>query len=210
MATNTNIGTSGPGLLSLPNMASVVSTPGGVVSSLGRGMAADSVFPRLPNLEFYARGRGRNLLHGHVGGFQGTLEVHATLGATGTARALCFLTDVEGSANVIILSVTTTNAPNVTIRDHAGVIVAATNNAAALASGARIRLRVAWDSRNPVSGLNYAVVSLNGVELTYSTAPTAAWTAFQPTLLMLAGAQGAFSDANGIIEVVQASNTVSP
>ncbi len=204
-------------------MGSVVSTPAGVVSSLGQGMGVNSVFPKLPQLEFYAQGVGRNSLvervpssdprfirGSRIAGGQGTLEVHAQLNAAGSARALCFLTDVEGGSNVIVLRVAANNAPNVTITDHMGVTVVATNNTTALGSGARIRLRVAWNSVNPVSGANYAVVSLNGVELTYSTAPTTAWTAFKPTLLMLAGAQGALSDFNGTIEVVQASNAVSP
>lgn len=66
MATNTNIGAAGTELLSLPNMGSVVSTPAGVVSSLGQGIGVNSVFPKLPQLEFYARGVGRNSLVEHV------------------------------------------------------------------------------------------------------------------------------------------------
>lgn len=208
---STNIGGAGTELLSLPNMATVTTTPGNRVSYLGQSMAPNSVFPKVPQLEMYARGVGRNVVT-KLSGHQGTLEVTATLGAVGSARALCFLTDEEGGGNAILLYVGSANEPNVTITDKYGTVVAQTDNATALGTGARIVLRVAWDSRYEMAASTHAVVTLNGVPLTYSTEPITEWEAFRPNLLMLAGANSTFSvvDANGIVEIVQASNLPSP
>lgn len=84
----------------------------------------------------------------------------------------------------------------------------------AIAEGARVHVRMVWDSAQPVDGPRYAALTINGVSIPvgdWSTSPTTAWAPFQPLYLVL-GDHPTFGDDgfNGTVEAAQLSEVITP
>jgi hypothetical protein len=174
------------------------------------------------DLVFSAAGRGQWELSepgmfprgSRVAGVRGSLDVVVTLGATGTARAICYLGD---AVHRTALAVDVSNRPLVEIMDASGFVVArGVPTGAALAEGQRVQVRWVWDSTSAVAGARYVRLQVNGVDVPgsdWAVNPTSAWIAFRPQVLVLAGGvtvHSPFAAFNGDVEAVQTSNVVHP
>lgn len=183
-------------------------------TNLGVGMASPVVVPLLPGQIVKTLGRGRLDLENRVSGRQGSIDLLVDVGAAGTARTVCYLTDnITAPANVIAVKIDTSNRPRVVITNALGVTVASvTPSYAAISAGQPVTIRVTWNSQAAVDGTRFASLRVNREFIpgaNWATNPTAAWPSFQPTHLMLGGTLSD-ADFNGTIQVLQISETVTP
>jgi len=210
MLVQTNMGTPTVGLNQGPNW------------STGSSMLGHTVVPLIPSVAFNSRGRGVQSLtlegdHGpRLSGVRGTLDLLLIMGASGTARTICVLTDNPSSpTKYIAIKIDTSNRPFVIIKDSLGTTVAQVGpNFAAIPAGQTVSVRMAWDSQNIVDAASTrrATFKVNRDAVAssdWTTNPTANWTSFQPTHVML-GASLGDADFNGTVSAVQLSNVVSP
>lgn len=210
MQVQLNMGTPSVGLNQAPNWG-------------GTSMDPHTVVPLLPSQCFSARGRGAQSLTleanrgPRVNGPQGSLDLLILTGAAGTARTVCFLTDNPASpTRYIAIKIDTSNRPLVQLTNNLGTVVAAvTPSYTAIPAGRTVTIRLAWDSQNmidPLTSTRRVSLRVNrefvpGTD--WTTDPTANWTHFQPTHLVL-GASLSDADFNGIVSAFQASNVVLP
>lgn len=203
------------------NMATPTAGVGTPTWASGSSMLAATVLPILPGVAFDARGTGRfdlttdTKLGPRVSGRQGSIDLAFVAGATGTARTLAYLTDsLTSPTRYILLGIDTSNRPRLVIKDELGTTVASvTPSYTAIASGQTVLVRMTWDSLNPVYGTRQASLRVNRELIPdgdWATDPTADWTHFQPTHLVLGAGLAGASDFNGTISLVQVSNVVSP
>lgn len=224
------VGSSGSGILSVPNMAAVTAAVGVTPTTKGRGMAPHTVVPQLPDRVFEARGRSvhdldePNVPPGDVRfnrgpkltGREGTIDIWFLAPTAGTARTLCYLTDDPASpTNVIAVRIDTSNRPLVTIVDQLGTTVGeVTPSYTAVTAGKLTHVRFTWDAVNPVDGTRHATLKVNEEAIPggdWSTDPTSGWDHFKPTHMVLARAFSGDSDAlPGTVAWLQASNVVQP
>lgn len=183
-------------------------------TNLGVGMAPPVAVPLLPGQTFKAQGRGRFDLGDRMNGGQGSIDLLVDVGAAGTARTICYLTDnITAPANVIAVKIDTSNRPRVVITNAFGVTVASvTPSYAAISAGQPVTIRVTWNSQASVDGTRFASLRVNREFIpgaNWATNPVAAWTSFRPTYLMLGGSLSD-ADFNGTVQVCQLSETVTP
>lgn len=188
----------------------------------GSSMEPNTVVPLLPGHVFSARGRGAQslttdpALGSRVSGVQGSLDLLVTMGAAGTARTLCILTDNPTSpVRYLAVKIDATNRPFGKITNNLGAVIGVVSPSyAAIAAGQPVLIRLAWDSVNVVDVLaaRRATFRVNRDLVAsgdWTTNPAAAWAAFQPTHIVL-GASLGDADFNGTISAVQVSNSVTP
>lgn len=203
--------------LILPNMATpAVMTP----TWGGSSMAAPTVVPLLPEQAFQATGRGGQSLTKYGGqgpalsGVRGSIDLLVLLGAAGTARTVCFLTDsLATPTRYLAIKIDTSNRFRAVFTNNLGTIVGSvTPSYAALAASQVATVRFTWDSTAAVSGGRFASLRVNREmipDADWATDPVAVWNSFQPTHLMLGGSLSD-ADFNGTVQVLQASNIVTP
>lgn len=187
----------------------------------GSAMQPHTAVPLLPSMAFSARGTGTQSLTldasgPRLSGVQGSLDLLISMGAAGTARTVCVLTDDPASpTRYLAIKIDTTNRPYLVMTNAAGTVIAQVGPSfAALVSGQTAAIRMAWDSRNivDVPTDRRATFKVNRTPVAssdWSTNPNANWTSFQPTHIRLGVSLGD-ADFNGVISAVQVSNVVSP
>jgi hypothetical protein len=129
-------------------------------------------------------------------------------------RTVCYLTDDPVTpTNYLAVRVDATNRPYLELTDALGVTKALiTPSYAAIGDAQPVTVRLTWDSKNAVDGTRFATFKVNRTAVTsgdWTTNPTAVWTAFQPSHLVL-GASLGDDDFDGSVLAVQLSNVVSP
>lgn len=161
-----------------------------------------------------------NLGAGAGSDYAAATTLHPTVTATGSdATTLTVRAKVGGpGGNSITTTETAANASwgGATLSGGSvgGTVVGeVTPSGPAIAANRTVHVRLAWDATNPVNGLRYANLVINGetVDGDWSTDPTSAWSAFRPTHLVLG--QGFDTDSDvadaSTILLVQGSNTVT-
>lgn len=119
------------------NMAIPTSLIGGTPTWKGASMRQPTVSPLLPGLCFEAHGWGRFPLSQpgrfprgtRISGRRGTMDLHITLGAIGTARTVAYLTDGiagEYQANFLAVTIDTANRPALEFQQVTTPLTAAT------------------------------------------------------------------------------------
>jgi hypothetical protein len=185
-------------------------------------MAAPTVVPLLPGQAFQALGRGRQSLTKDpsqgpaLSGVRGSIDLLILTGAAGTARTVCFLTDnLTTPTRFLAVKIDTSNRPRVVFTDNLGTIVGSvTPSYGAIAASQTVTVRFTWDSTAPVmsGSARFASLRVNRElvpEANWATDPAAAWASFCPTHLMLGGSLSD-ADFNGTVQLLQASNVVTP
>jgi len=158
-------------------------------------------------------GFGKFSLNGLVRGIRGSIQVTFVTGASGMQRTLGYLTDnLTTPTNRIVIGIDAMNRPYLNIKDYAGVdkaIVAPTYTA--IPSGSQVTALMSWDSTQAIDGTRFALLQVNRGAVPsgdWTTNPTATWTSFQPTSVVLGFGVGTDSDFNGQILAFQISNDV--
>lgn len=195
------------------NLAAVTASVTVPPTNLGIGMAPPVVVPLLPGQVFKGTGRGQLDLGNRLGGRQGSIDLLVDVGASGTARTICYLTDnVSSPTNVIAVKVDTSNRPRVVITNAFGTTVAAvTPSYTAIAAGQPVTIRMTWNSQASVDGTRFASLRVNREfvpSANWATDPTSSWVHFVPTHLVLGGSLSD-ADFNGTVHVCQVSEVVT-
>jgi len=169
------------GVLASAPIAAMADLPGQIIIGSGNGF---SYFPT-----------DRTIVQ------RGTLELAAQMGAAGSARLIGALADVVGAAaRGVRIESTATNAIRAVILDNTGALKAVGLTTATYPAGQSVRVRLAWDSVTPISGLNYATLRVNYEDIPITVVPpTAAWNAAVTTLMSNGVGLGGVADFNGTV-----------
>jgi len=190
----------------------------------GSSMQPHTVVPLLPGQVFGTRGTGKTSLAADprfgggylLSGTQGTIDLLVTMGATGAARTICYLTDdLVTPTRYIAVKMDNANKPFAKITNNLGSVIGVMTPATAVGAGLTASIRLAWNSLGAVDVLSgrHASFRLNreiAAGSTWTTDPTADWASFQPHYLVCGGLLFGDSDFNGSILSVQLSNVVTP
>lgn len=117
------------------NMAVPTALIGQTPTWKGQSMTQHTVTPLIPGVCFEARGKGSFLLGragaflrgSRISGHRGTLDMWVTMGATGSARTIAYLTDdLVNPYNYVAIKVDTSNRPLLAIQQIVTPLSAAT------------------------------------------------------------------------------------
>jgi len=191
-------------LLAYNEMATVRTTPDGLVSWGGVAMNPPRVYPEVPEMIFDAPGIGYYSVNGPAS--RGWLDAWFTVAAAGSIRDVCTLIDASG-LDKINLGLDATNHIIVDVQSITAASVASFATTAAFTSGTRVHVRLAWNSLQAVNGTLYVDLKINGQAAVGTwTGGTTTWTAFVGKTLSVGGLPpipGATNPFNGTIEVAQ-------
>lgn len=143
-------------------------------------------------------------------GRQGTIMAAATVGATGSARAIAFLVDRYPSPTKYIgIAVDSSNRPYAQMSvDGVGTVIGrSTSSGSIITAGSPINVRLAFNALAPVHNSWMAAFQIDDVTIgVWSTDPDTTWTPFIPAFLLVGiPPVGGISALNGAIRHVQLS-----
>lgn len=137
----------------------------------------------------------------------------------GPSHTVAYITDsLTDLTNYIVIRLDAYNRPLVQFSNAGTLKAAVTPTYTAVGANQSLTIRLRWDTQNVIEASTgrYVTLRVNQDQVpgaNWSTNPTSSWTKFQPTYVvlgdLLAGGASGETDFNGIIEMVQASNTVT-
>lgn len=197
--------------------APTVNITSGAASWRGTSLAPLRTFPTLRGQSLAVRGSGRfgvvdARVGPRVGSARGTLDTWFRMGSGADSIVIAQSAYSTTSAPLITLGVNGSGQAVGSIHNSTGAVVAAWT-AATMANnpqGALVNMKVAWDATRPINGLHHVTVVVNGVAMpvtSFTTAPLAPWTSFQPVYI----ATGVVTETafDGEMIITQASPSVS-
>lgn len=186
----------------------------------GATQGPPEVFPTLPNGivsisggGIFSLSRGTDLV---IGRNRGTLDVWVTMPTAGTARTIAYLTDNPTTpTHYMMLGIDSSNRPLLRWTNDAGTTVAlVVPSFSAIPAGARINARMAWNALTAVEGTRFGYLRIEAgrtvvPDANWTTDPTSAWAAFQPTHLIVGvGIGGAGDFSRDLLLKTQAASSV--
>ena len=141
-----------------------------------------------------------------VGGFQGTLDVVFTTGTAGGApqHVVALADQIPTPVAYIAILLDTSNRPYAVVTDVAGTLIAQSTAAGpVLPAGITLEAKLTWNART-------AAVSFTVGETSYAfgTAPSAPWTSFAPSWLMVGDGFGTNLAFAGTVGNAQTGNGI--
>jgi len=128
---------------------------------------------------------------------QGQIHVRALTGVPGTPRALAFLVDnVSAPTRFFGFGLDSGNRPMVFMQDRDGTLIGEFTSLSTdeVGEGYFLDLVLAWQSTAALSGTRFALVTQYGqLDFGWATDPTASWTPFVPTGLLVGTINGTVS-----------------